>query len=86
MSAKKTVIEFFTNNSEGLLSLDDEEKLLNCNYLDEGVIDSFGIVVMITELEEKLNVKFTAKDMQSYEFQSIGGLISLLEEKIGNDL
>ena len=34
---------------------------------------------MVSEFESKLAIQFTAEDMQSYEFQTIGGLIALID-------
>lgn len=56
-----------------------ESDKLNCRYLDDGVIDSLGIVEMIVAFEEKFDVHFESDDLQSLEFQSVGGLISIIE-------
>jgi acyl carrier protein len=80
MDTKTVVIDFFKQNSTAGLPT-DESGLLHCAYLDMKLIDSMGIILMITEFEEKLGVSFTAEDMQSYNFQTIGGLIDIIENK-----
>ena len=74
---KKVVLDFFARHGKSPLPADDSA--LGVSYLDTGVIDSLGIVTLITELEAKLDVRFSAEDMQSYEFQSVGGLVSILD-------
>ncbi len=82
MDTKTTVIDFFKKNAASALPT-DEPALLACAYLDQELIDSMGIILMSNELEETLEVTFSAEDMQSYEFQTIGGLIELIEKKRG---
>ena len=60
-----------------------EEQKLACHYLDEGIIDSMGIVEMIMEFEEKYGIAFSADDLQSEEFQTIGSLIVMIERLRG---
>lgn len=74
---KDAVLEFLAKHAASPLPLGDE--VLAIHYLDEGLIDSLGLVTMISELESKLNVRFSAEDMQSYEFQTVGGLVQILD-------
>jgi hypothetical protein len=82
MDTKTGVFNFFSRNARTALpaSLAD---VLACHYLDEGLIDSLGIVIMISELEPEFGIHFSAEDMQSYEFQTIGGLIALIDRLRG---
>lgn len=82
MDAKKTVQDFFQKNAKVPLPNGDERAWLNCAYLDRGIIDSLGIVMMIAEFESGLGIEFSAEDMQSYDFQTVGGLIALIERKL----
>lgn len=83
MNAKTAVLNFFSTSAKRQLTTDEMNHLDQCRYLDAGIIDSLGIVMMITQLEETLGITFSADDMQSFEFQTIGGLIGLLERKLG---
>ena len=56
-----------------------EEEQLAYPYLDKKLIDSLGIVEMIVTLEEKFDIHFEPEHMQSDEFQTTGGLITLVE-------
>lgn len=82
MDTKALVLDFIVKNAVKPVPQTGEAELLGCRYLDTGIIDSFGIVMMITEFEDSMGVSFSATDMQSYEFQTIGGLIGLINRKL----
>jgi acyl carrier protein len=82
MNVKETVFRILETLSKNPIPGETEEARLNCYYLDSGVIDSHGIVEMIMELEGKYGIYFTDDHLQSYEFQTIGGLITLVESMI----
>lgn len=77
MTNKEIVLDFFARYAKSPLPAGDAA--LGVPYLDEGLIDSLGIVTMISEIEAKLDIQFSAEDMQSYEFQTVGGLIGILD-------
>jgi acyl carrier protein len=77
MKHEQLVRDFFAQNAKS--PLPEGEEALDVHYLDVGLIDSFGIVTMIADFESALGVAFTAEDMQSHEFQTVGGLIGLLD-------
>jgi acyl carrier protein len=77
MNHEQLVRDFFAQNAEA--PLPEGPKAFDVHYLDEGLIDSFGIVTMISDFESVLGIAFTAEDMQSYEFQTVGGLIGILD-------
>ena len=77
MKHEQLVRDFFTQHAK--LPLPDGKESLDVHYLDDGLIDSFGIVTMISDFESALGITFTAEDMQSYEFQTVGGLIGILD-------
>lgn len=72
---RKTLVDFL--GKKGSLP-ETEEALLSCEYLEQGIIDSMGLIEMITTLEETLKFRFSAEDFQKFEFRTIGGLIELI--------
>lgn len=62
--------------------INDLIDLDNLNYVEEGYIDSFGIVQFVCNLEEQFNITFSDDEMMSDEFQVVGKLIHLIETKI----
>ncbi len=59
------------------------EELLKVSYLDEGYIDSFGMIQMILGLEEEFNIKFSEEELLSQEIKTVKGLVNLVKEKMG---
>jgi len=55
---------------------------MNENYIDKGVIDSFGIIELIEAIESEYAIKFDQKDMQSLELFSVGGLAAIVSRKL----
>ena len=51
-------------------------------YLDLGLIDSFSINSFILLVESEFNVTLTAHDLQSFEFRTLSGLMSIIQSKL----
>jgi acyl carrier protein len=47
------------------------------DYLASGALDSMAIVEFVTELEERLEVRFQSDDLLSPEFHTVGGLVRM---------
>jgi acyl carrier protein len=71
------VLAFFATRDANLGSLHDEK--LACEYLDQGVLDSMGIVAMVLEFEQQFGISFGPEEMQSVDFRTVGGLVTLIE-------
>ena len=82
MSTEEQLRQFFINHGRHPLPA-DRDAFLRIRFLDEGLIDSLGIISLIAELEEKRGIRFSADDLESYEFQNIGGLIGIIERLQG---
>ncbi|MBV6498085.1 MAG: hypothetical protein CJBNEKGG_00299 [Prosthecobacter sp.] len=78
MNVTQTVLEFF--DSRGGLPGSTEQEKLACAYLDAKVIDSMGIIDMISHFEDSFGIRFEADDMQSEQFQTVGGLVQVIEK------
>ncbi len=53
------------------------------NYVEEGYMDSLGLLRFIGELEDEFSIEFTDDELFSSSFRVVGELISLIEEKVG---
>ncbi len=62
-------------------SLPDAE-LLNKNYLDGGLFDSFQLIEIITKIENEFGIKFLMNDLTSQKFQTLQGISELIKEGI----
>ena len=80
IKVKKTVLGFLT--AKGEIPGKTEKEQLRYEYLDEGLIDSMGIVEMVLEFEKKFDIRFKPQHLQSAAFRTVGGLILMIENMI----
>jgi acyl carrier protein len=65
----------------GKFPADGLEERLAVNYFDAGIIDSFGIIELISDIEQKYGVEFSSEDFLDRRFSTIGGLAAILEQR-----
>lgn len=51
------------------------------DYLDQGYVDSIGVIQFMGLLEERFNISFDDADLESPEFRTLGGLVRLVLRK-----
>ena len=51
------------------------------NFIEEGYMDSLGLIQFIAELEDEFQIEFTDEEMNSSHFRVVGELIALVEKK-----
>lgn len=59
---------------------EDAEQQIRLNYYDEGLIDSFGVIELINEIEEHFGIEFSEDNFQDRRFPTIEGLSNLIIE------
>jgi len=54
------------------------------NYIEDGMLDSFDIVTLVTELEDAFGISIDGEQVVPENFSTIDGIINLVEtsEKI----
>jgi len=77
MHTQDIVFKFF--DEKGGIPGNGLQEKLACHYLDIKIIDSMGIIEMVTLFEDSFKIRFEAEDLQSNEFQTVGGLIELID-------
>lgn len=50
------------------------------NYFDAGLIDSFGVIELIGDIEAEFPVVFDERDFQDRRFATMSGLAGLIDE------
>ena len=50
-----------------------------CRYMEGEVLDSLGIVGLVSELERVFDVQFSIDDLQSEAFQTPAGVVAIVE-------
>ena len=52
------------------------------NFVDDGYMDSLGLVQFVAEIEDEFEIEFTEEEMETDEFRTVGTLIKMIENKI----
>ncbi|WP_179218788.1 phosphopantetheine-binding protein [Saccharibacillus sp. O23] len=63
-------------------SINSSTNLDEFNYVENGYVDSLGMIQFIVELEDEFNISFSDEEISSSEFQIVGSLIKMVERKI----
>lgn len=78
---KAEVLSFFRLKGD-FASLPETDQL-SCRYLEGDVLDSLGIIEMVSEFERRFAIQFSMDDLQSEEFQTPAGVIALVVRRKG---
>ena len=62
--------------------IEPEEIPLDRSLIDEGIIDSFGLVEITSYLEKKYAIKVTEEDLTRENFGSILKIVAFVEQKM----
>lgn len=79
MTTTEWVIDWFKSHSS-----ESEETIrqsMTANYMELGLIDSFGFVQMLSDIDDEFDVMFVNEDFLNPNFQNIEGLIKLIDER-----
>lgn len=75
------IINWFVDH--GTLSREQIDGRMDENYLEAGMIDSFGFLGLIGACEESLGLTFQDEDFSDDAIFTINGMIGLMEKKKG---
>lgn len=71
-------------SKKGKIPGDTKEDQLNVDYFDTGLIDSLGLIELVTAIESNFGMTLTSKDMQDQNFRTIKGLAGIIKKKMEN--
>lgn len=57
----------------------------NFKLIDNRVLDSFDIILLISELENEFDIEIKVEDMLNENFQSINDIVKLMKKYIENE-
>ena len=63
-------------------TIPEDIDIFNLNFVEEGYVDSLGLVQFIYTLEDEFNIVFSEDDLQNQDIKVIGKLISIIEAKM----
>ena len=64
-----------------LVKLDGNPLSASSNLFEAGVIDSYGVVEMVSFIEHELGVKLTDDELLSPDLSSVAGMTELVSKK-----
>jgi acyl carrier protein len=73
---KKFVLDYLQRH----YSIKNNE-IMKLRYIDEGYIDSMGLILFISNIETEFNIEFSVDELSSNDFGTIGGLIKIISLK-----
>lgn len=48
------------------------------DYVEKGIVDSFGLISLVSELEDELDIELEESDFLQDNFRQVNGLIDIL--------
>lgn len=76
------VEEFVLNYIQKKYTVSEETDIYSLNYIDEGYVDSLGLVKFIVELEDEFGIEFSDSELEDNSIKIVGDLIKLIERKM----
>ena len=76
-----TAEEFILKYIQKKYTIPEGTDVFSLNYIEQGYIDSLGLIKFIVDLEDEFNIEFTDDDLDSPSIKIIGELIKLVERK-----
>ncbi len=79
---KENIRAFVLDKVQSKEKLPEMDEIDDLKYIDEGYVDSIGLIKFIVEIETEFDIEIDDDDIASLEFRTIGGLCSLINNKI----
>lgn len=57
-----------------------KEKMIHVDIFKEGLIDSFGLLELVSEIENRFQLSLTADNLQDPRFRTLEGISKLIHE------
>tara|TARA_Y100000768_G_C23630894_1_gene519482 strand:- start:330 stop:569 length:240 start_codon:yes stop_codon:yes gene_type:complete len=69
------IVKWFESYHEQSLEIEE-------NFFEAGLIDSFGVIELIEDIENEFNITFDQIDFQNRDFPTVAGLSEIIEKKL----
>lgn len=76
------VKEFVIDYIQREYTVSEEIDIMKLNYIEEGYIDSLGLLQFIATIEDEFEIEFTDEELASPRIQVVGDLIEIIEGKM----
>ena len=76
------VKDFIVDYIQREYTIPEDTDILNLNYVEEGYIDSMGLIQFIAVIEDEFNITFTDDDLASEDVKVVGKMVNLVTKKM----
>ncbi len=76
------VKDFIVDYIQREYTIPDNVDIMNLNYVEEGYIDSLGLIQFIAVIEDEFGITFTDDDLASEKIKVVGEMIELITSKM----
>lgn len=76
------VKDFIINFIQREYTIPEDVDFLNLNYVEEGYIDSMGLIQFIAVIEDEFGISFSDDDLASDDIKVVGKLVELVCSKM----
>lgn len=66
-------------------TIPDDVDIMNLNFVEQGYVDSLGLIQFIYTLEDEFGITFSDEDLKNDDLKVVGKLISIVESKIEDE-
>ena len=77
-----SVKEFIVDYIQREYTIPEDTDIMNLNYVEEGYIDSMGLIQFIAVIEDEFNIIFTDEDLASEDVKVVGKMVNLVTSKM----
>ncbi len=81
-SAIEWLYEFFSKKNK--IPGGDRDDQINTDIFDAGLVDSFGIIELVTAIESAFKIELRQEDLADPRFRTIRGVAEIIEENISD--
>lgn len=64
-------------------TIPDDIDIMNLNYVEEGYVDSLGLIQFIAVIEDEFGITFTDDELSGSDIKYVGRMIDLVVSKMG---
>lgn len=76
------VKDFIIDYIQREYTVPNDVDIINLNFVEQGYVDSLGLVQFVYTLEDEFGVTFSDEELQSPDIKVVGKLIAIVETKM----
>ena len=78
----ESVKDYIVDYIQREYTIPEDIDLMNLNFVEEGYIDSIGLIQFIAVIEDEFGIAFSDADLASEDVKVVGKLVDLVSSKM----